>query len=107
MKAQKTEARMTAIRVTVEAMKHPEMRATLAVDTDLTLPLTADGVAQLWESLNGQTEVTAAEGSFWIRHVRDEHGGCLECGKLVSGRFGHGPSCSVPTGGEPTPVLFS
>lgn len=92
---------MTAIRVTVEAMSHPEMRETLAVETDLPLPLTTAGTAQLWNSLNGQTRVTAVAGSFWIKHVRDEHGGCLGCGKLVSGRFGHGPDCSMPTAGEP------
>lgn len=38
--------------------------------------------------------------SFYIRHVRDEHGGCLECGNLVSTKFGHKVGCSMPTAGE-------
>jgi hypothetical protein len=37
---------------------------------------------------------------FYVRHVRDEHGGCLECGNLVSTKFGHKVGCSMPTAGE-------
>jgi hypothetical protein len=37
---------------------------------------------------------------FYIRHVRDEHGGCPSCGKLVSGRSGHDSGCDMPTAGE-------
>lgn len=36
---------------------------------------------------------------------RDEHGGCGDCGKLVSGTHGHGPGCSMPTAGEPPAML--
>jgi hypothetical protein len=37
---------------------------------------------------------------FYIRTVRDEHGGCIECGKIVSGPHGHESGCSMPAAGE-------